>query len=121
MEREDGRGVCSQQGLMTIPGHAEHAGTVRWTVTQLRALYYAVYCVCCVLGEALCLVRKDVSLGAECDVGSRVTAAECGLSGRGMRRERSCVRAYRISGECCVPEPSGEGTWVASAVPFWRD
>ena len=102
--------MCEPAGALDDPWTPEHAGTVRWTVTQLRALYYAVYCVCCVLGEALCLVRKDVSLGAECDVGSRVTAAECGLSGRGMRRERSRVRAYRISGVCCVSEPSGEGT-----------
>ena len=29
--------------------------------------------------------------------------------------------AYRISGECCVPEPTGEGTCEASAVPFWRE
>jgi len=28
---------------------------------------------------------------------------------------------YRVSGECCVPEPSGEGAWLASAVPFRRD
>ena len=54
--------MCSQQGLMTIPGHAEHAGTVRWTVTQLRALYYVVYCVCCVLGEDFVL-GEDVRLG----------------------------------------------------------
>ena len=28
---------------------------------------------------------------------------------------------YRVSGECCVPEPSGAGAWLASAVPFRRD
>ena len=52
-----------------------------------------------------------------------VVSGECaGIAGRvaiGVRgRGRSRVCVYRISGECCVPEPTGEGTWEASAVPF---
>ena len=53
--------------------------------------------------------------GNMCGVGSRVTAvvrverARVAIDVRG--RERSCVCAYRISGVCCVSEPSGEGTW----------
>ena len=85
-------------------------------------------CVVCVLlahAFGVRLARVGCVWGRK-DVLSGLSSCGCaGIAGRvaiGVRgRERSRVCAYRISGECCVPEPTGEGTWLASAVPFWRE
>ena len=79
-------------------------------------------CVCAqYVGKVVRVGYLDSSLWCRgpSDCGCAGIAGRVAIDVRG--RERSRVCAYRISGECCVPEPTGEGTWMASAVPFWRE